>query len=206
MQNENNLVDERAGKLAQVSSSLLASSTLPVDPKCPSTVRSALIAGKKRPASCWRDTRSHKGLVGPDPHDDFLDTPFEHVRGNLNKVMKEEVCDLQIPVIKDTKFDSSDEETQDVNANLRTEKREMPIQKGFKYVEPVRKKAERENLKGVECKQCKKFYDAVLCNDEDKNTSNIRCEHHDGVSRHRYRYVPPLTPEGFWNIGFESEM
>jgi splicing factor 4 len=34
----------------------------------------------------------------------------------------------------------------------------------------------------------------------------LRCEHHDGVSRHRYRYAPPLTPEGFWNIGFESEM
>ncbi|KAH7544777.1 hypothetical protein FEM48_Zijuj01G0022200 [Ziziphus jujuba var. spinosa] len=210
VQNDNNLVDDKVGKLDQASSSLSPSSTLPVAPKCPSTSKSAPVAGKKRPASCWRDTRSHKGLVGPDPHDDFLDTPYEHVRGNLNKERKEEVCDLPIPVLNETKFDNSDEETQDVNADLKTEKCKMPVQMGekigFKYVEPVRKKAERESLKGVECKQCKKFYDAVLCNDEDKNNHNIRCEHHEGVSRHRYRYVPPMTPEGFWNIGFESEM
>ncbi|KAJ1388639.1 hypothetical protein SESBI_38979 [Sesbania bispinosa] len=77
--------------------------------------------------------------------------------------------------------------------------------RSFKYIEPVRKKAERENLKGVECKQCRKFYDAVLPNAE-SSKQNFRCEHLDGVSRHRYRYVPPMTPEGFWNIGFESEI
>jgi splicing factor 4 len=84
-------------------------------------------------------------------------------------------------------------------------------EKHFKFIEPVRRKAERENLKGIECKQCKKFYDAVLPeNGEEKGADGIgnslRCEHHEGVSRHRYRYAPPLTPEGFWNIGFESEM
>ena len=72
----------------------------------------------------------------------------------------------------------------------------------------MRKKADRENLKGVECKQCKKFYDAVLpgghANGDGAGSTSLRCEHHDGVSRHRYRYAPPLTPEGFWNIGFES--
>eukprot|EP01018_Ginkgo_biloba_P032913 Gb_33421 [translate_table: standard] len=76
---------------------------------------------------------------------------------------------------------------------------------GYKYIEPVRKKADREALKGVECKQCKKFYDAVLAEDAE-GVSTIRCEHHDEVSRHRYRYVPPATPEGFWNIGFDSDL
>lgn len=73
-------------------------------------------------------------------------------------------------------------------------------------MESVRKKAERENLKGIECKQCKKFYDAVHPEENEGNGKNLRCEHHEGVSRHRYKYAPPMTPEGFWNIGFESEM
>lgn len=107
-------------------------------------------------------------------------------------------------------FNNSDEETQDLTSN------KISIQnkeKGFKFIEPVRKKAERENLKGVECKQCKKFYDAVLPKDgegkeqcTDGIGTSLKCEHHEGVSRHRYRYAPPMTPEGFWNIGFESEM
>ena len=56
----------------------------------------------------------------------------------------------------------------------------------------------------------KKFYNAVLPSagekDIDGNKRSLRCEHHEGVSRHWYRYVPPMTPEGFWNIGFHSEM
>lgn len=75
---------------------------------------------------------------------------------------------------------------------------------GYKYIEPVRKKADREALKGVECNQCKKFYDAVRMEGAEV-AGDISCEHHNDVSRHRYRYVPPATPEGFWNIGFDTD-
>ncbi|XP_070012134.1 protein gamma response 1 isoform X2 [Nicotiana sylvestris] len=185
-----------------------------VAPKNPANVKSCPPAGTKRPVSYWRDTRSHQSRVGPDPHDDFLDTPLENVRGNLGKVMKDEVQNHPKPNPKDTKNENSDDETQDMNVDNGPKKQQMlpPTRSGatgFKYIEPVRKKAERENLKGVECQQCKKFYDAVLPGedkDSNGNRQNLRCEHHDGVSRHRYRYAPPLTPEGFWNIGFESEM
>ncbi|KAJ7550317.1 hypothetical protein O6H91_07G094600 [Diphasiastrum complanatum] len=80
-----------------------------------------------------------------------------------------------------------------------------PPGRSYKFVESVRKKSERESLQGVECKQCKKFYDAVLAEDA-QGVMTSRCEHHDGVSRHRYRYVPPATPDGFWNIGFDSDL
>ena len=166
------------------------------------------LSGTKRPNSHWRDTRSHQNRGGPDPHDDFLDTPLENIRGNLKKPTKE-VLDLPDPGPQDMNLGSSDDETQDINVDPGPQNPQMAPPKtgagGFKYVEPVRKKAERENLKGIECKQCKKFYDAVLPDGGGKDV-NSRCEHHDGVSRHRYRYAPPLTPEGFWNIGFESEM
>ncbi|XP_058744133.1 protein gamma response 1 [Vicia villosa] len=179
--------------------------------KCPPSTKLVSVSGTKRPAPSWRQTRSHQSRAGNDLHDDFLDTPLENIRDNLNKDLNKE--DVPQPIQKDISMDSSDDETQDLNAKSSPQKQSsitVANKRSFKYVEPVRKKAERENLKGVDCKQCRKFYEAVLPNadgkDPDGNKQNIRCEHHDGVSRHRYRYVPPMTPEGFWNIGFESEL
>lgn len=172
-------------------------------PSAPINTKSEVLSGTKRSASCWRATRSRQYQGGLDPHDDFLNTPLENIKGNLNKVMKEEARYLPAPAPKDMNCDNPDEETQ----QMRPPK---PSTRGYKYVEPIRKKSERENLKGIECNQCKKFYDAVLADNVDEgsngNKRQFRCEHHDGVSRHRYRFPPPLTPEGFWNIGFESEM
>ncbi|KAH7684308.1 DNA endonuclease Ctp1 C-terminal protein [Dioscorea alata] len=162
-------------------------------------------------SSCWKNTRARQEPGGVDPHDDFLDTPMELLRNS--KKGEEEVQDLP----KEMDLNNSDYETQDIkeeplihpqnNASVL-----RPVTKGnFKFVEPVRGKTERDNLKGIECKQCKKFYDAVLpnngdqCNDKASGYNGTRCEHQEGVSRHRYRYAPPLTPEGFWNIGFDSE-
>lgn len=179
--------------------------------KSPSNAKSESLTGQKRPVSCWRETRSRQEPGGADLHDDFLDTPMENARGNMNKVPKEEAQDVPNPALKGMDCNESDDETQDIHADPLSQKQRHPIpmseNKGFKYVEPVRKKAERENLKGVECRQCKKFYDAVLPNGGmNGDGGNIRCEHHDGVSRHRYKYIPPMTPEGFWNIGFDSDL
>ncbi|KAM0868565.1 hypothetical protein ACQ4PT_041246 [Festuca glaucescens] len=172
--------------------------------------------------SHWRETRARKEPGVVDPHDDFLDTPLEAVRNTIrNPTAREEALALAAPPPQDMDFNNSDDETQDINIatqclnNIPVPKQRStisihPPNKGFKYTEPVRKKADRENLKGVECKQCKKFYDAVLpdgrVNGNGMDSTSMRCEHHDGVSRHRYRYAPPSTPDGFWNIGFESEM
>ncbi|KAK3409139.1 hypothetical protein EUGRSUZ_J01260 [Eucalyptus grandis] len=182
--------------------------------KCQIGEKSTAAVGTKRNASDWRDTRSNQPLGGPDPHDDFLNTPFENVQRNLNEAANEENRRSPAHNMKEIDRSFSDDETQDMNVDPCPKKQQVAApsagKQSFKYVEPVRRKAERENLKGVECRQCKKFYDAVLPDDEskdnDNNKRNLRCEHHDGVSRHRYKYVPPMTPEGFWNIGFESEM
>ncbi|KAI9081449.1 hypothetical protein K1719_036595 [Acacia pycnantha] len=183
-------------------------------PKCPTNTKLTSVSGtKRRASSSWRQTRSRQSRVGNDPHDDFLDTPLENVRTNLNKGSNKEDKQPE-PVQKDVSMGSSDDETQDMNAKSSPQSKQSSVpdanKKSFKYIEPVRKKAEREKLKGIECKQCKKFYDAVLPSDQGKNPDsskqNFRCEHLDGVSRHRYRYAPPMTPEGFWNIGFESEL
>ncbi|KAL1535930.1 protein gamma response 1-like [Salvia divinorum] len=168
--------------------------------KHPSSSKPCPSAGMKRPHSHWRNTRSHQSRVGPDLHDDFLDTPLMNVRDSLGKAMKSVCPDSTRSSVVNMRPDDSDDQTQDIKADAKSNKAGTL---GFKYVEPVRKKSDRQNLKGVECKQCKKFYDAVL---PGAGETPRRCEHHEGVSRHRYRYAPPSTPEGFWNIGFESEM
>ncbi|XP_073140045.1 protein gamma response 1 isoform X2 [Henckelia pumila] len=186
-----------------------------VSPKCPIGIKSHLPSAAKRPISYWRDTRSHQSRLGPDPHDDFLDTPLENVKENWGKVITGETHKCPKQDVQNKKFSNSDndDETQDMNVDPEPRRRQMPPStrgtSGFKYIEPVRKKSDRESLKGMECKQCKKFYDAILPNGKenaDGNWKNMRCEHHNEVSRHRYRYEPPSTPEGFWNIGFESEI
>ncbi|KAL7120617.1 hypothetical protein ACP275_02G132800 [Erythranthe tilingii] len=199
-----------------------STSNIPVAPRFPSSVKTCPPAGAKRPLSYWRDTRSHQSRVGPDPHDDFLDTPLENVRGNLGKMAKQNIPEVSKPNPADTTLDNS--ETQDMDADAEREMmRTSPPPKagasGFKYVEPVRKKFMRDNLKGVECKQCKKFYDAVLPGAGGENSKqNNRCEHHEGVSRHRYRGnaimppsfileddFPPYNSEYFQYISSDDE-
>lgn len=205
---------KRVGLIESSSDQSPSNSCSPGASKCTTNSKPSSLAGTKRPATSWRDTRSRQCHGGADPHDDFLDTPLENIKGNLNKAKKEELYDLPLTVPKEMNCDSSDDETQDVNAEPSHQKQPATAPKTgtrvFKYAESVRTKSERENLKGIECKQCKKFYDAVLPKDGvkgiDGNDRNFRCEHHEGVSRHRYRYVPPMTPEGFWNIGFDSEI
>ncbi|RLM54303.1 protein gamma response 1 [Panicum miliaceum] len=195
--------------------------TNPLPKKAASNSKLEALSSIASPSLHWRETRARKEPGVADPHDDFLDTPLEAVR---NPATPEEAQALAASPPQDMEFNNSDDETQDMNnatqglkniPSMPAPKQQSTIQvqppkKDFKYRESVRKKADRENLKGVECKQCKKFYDAVLpddrANGDGAGSTSLRCEHHDGVSRHRYRYAPPLTPEGFWNIGFESEM
>jgi hypothetical protein len=163
--------------------------------------------------SHWREIRASNEPGVVDPHDDFLDTPLEAVRNTIrNPKTREEALALAAAPPRDIELNISDDEIQAINSatqglnNIPVPKQRRtisvhPSNKGFKYIQPVRKKADRENLKGVQCKQCKKFYDAVLpdgpVSGNGMDSTSMTCEHHHGVSRHRYRYTPPLTPEWF---------
>lgn len=60
----------------------------------------------------------------------------------------------------------------------------------------IRKKNERQLLKGYTCSCCKGFYDALGLSEKAKqNLINY-------ASRHRYSCTPPSSPEGFWNLNF----
>ncbi|KAJ8010133.1 hypothetical protein DPEC_G00071820 [Dallia pectoralis] len=66
----------------------------------------------------------------------------------------------------------------------------------FAHVDVVRKKAERRKLKGHTCKECEIYYADLPEAERVKKLS--------ACSRHRFRYIPPSTPENFWEVGFPS--
>lgn len=71
------------------------------------------------------------------------------------------------------------------------------------YAEVVRNKAERQKLKPYSCEECGKFIDAMLAYDTDGvlNREELMC-----CSRHRHRFPPSETPEGFWELSFHDEI
>lgn len=90
----------------------------------------------------------------------------------------------------------------------------------FAHVAVIRKKDERRKLKGTTCKECEVvsilitkltcfITDPMLrmlnfpqyyahLPEEEKQKKLSAC------SRHRFLYIPPSTPENFWEVGFPS--
>ncbi|XP_066102969.1 DNA endonuclease RBBP8 [Saccopteryx bilineata] len=73
--------------------------------------------------------------------------------------------------------------------------RETDLQK-FPHIEVVRKKEERRKLLGHTCKECEIYYADIPAEEREKKLASC--------SRHRFRYIPPSTPENFWEVGFPS--
>ncbi|KAM6283359.1 DNA endonuclease RBBP8 [Porphyrio hochstetteri] len=66
----------------------------------------------------------------------------------------------------------------------------------FPHIEVIRKKEERRKLLGHTCKECETYYAGVPEGEREKKLA--------ACSRHRFRYIPPNTPENFWEVGFPS--
>ncbi|NXD15981.1 CTIP endonuclease, partial [Nothocercus nigrocapillus] len=66
----------------------------------------------------------------------------------------------------------------------------------FPHIEVIRKKEERRKLLGHTCKECEVYYADIPAEEREKKLA--------ACSRHRFRYIPPSTPENFWEVGFPS--
>ncbi|XP_054841564.1 DNA endonuclease RBBP8 isoform X2 [Eublepharis macularius] len=66
----------------------------------------------------------------------------------------------------------------------------------FPHVEVVRKRDERRKLLGHTCKECEIYYADLPEGEKEKKLA--------ACSRHRSRYIPPDTPENFWEVGFPT--
>ncbi|XP_061122222.1 DNA endonuclease RBBP8-like isoform X1 [Syngnathus typhle] len=90
--------------------------------------------------------------------------------------------------------EEEDEEEEEPPENFpRGHKVQQPT---YAHVAVVRKKDERRKLKGTTCKECEVYYAHLP--EEEKVKKLSEC------SRHRHRFVPPSTPENFWEVGFPS--
>ncbi|EMP38371.1 DNA endonuclease RBBP8, partial [Chelonia mydas] len=67
---------------------------------------------------------------------------------------------------------------------------------GFPHIEVIRKREERRKLLGHTCKECEIYYADIPEGEREKKLA--------ACSRHRFRYIPPSTPENFWEVGFPS--
>lgn len=68
----------------------------------------------------------------------------------------------------------------------------------FPHCSVIRRKEDRERLRGHDCEHCGQFYSAIT---NEGNRSAIR-KLVSTCSRHRYLYSPPETPPDFWDPGF----
>ncbi|XP_036061073.1 DNA endonuclease RBBP8 isoform X2 [Onychomys torridus] len=82
-----------------------------------------------------------------------------------------------------------------VGPYFQEKERESSIQ-NFPHIEVVRKKEERRKLLGHTCKECEIYYADMPPEEREKKLASC--------SRHRFRYIPPSTPENFWEVGFPS--
>uniref|UniRef100_A0A4W2FXB8 DNA endonuclease RBBP8 n=1 Tax=Bos indicus x Bos taurus TaxID=30522 RepID=A0A4W2FXB8_BOBOX len=82
-----------------------------------------------------------------------------------------------------------------VEPYFKGDERETELQ-NFPHIEVVRKKEERRKLLGHTCKECEIYYADFPAEEREKKLASC--------SRHRFRYIPPNTPENFWEVGFPS--
>ncbi|XP_007933782.1 DNA endonuclease RBBP8 [Orycteropus afer afer] len=82
-----------------------------------------------------------------------------------------------------------------VEPYFKDDTRETSLQ-NFPHIEVVRKKEERKKLLGHTCKECEIYYADIPAEERVKKLASC--------SRHRFRYIPPNTPENFWEVGFPS--
>lgn len=96
-----------------------------------------------------------------------------------------------------TRGDKQDKVTQKafVEPYFKDDERETSLQ-NFPHIEVVRKKEERRKLHGHTCKECEIYYADIPAEEREKKLASC--------SRHRFRYIPPNTPENFWEVGFPS--
>ncbi|KAF4087618.1 hypothetical protein AMELA_G00072740 [Ameiurus melas] len=136
------------------------------------------------------DTTGH-GDYESCPPDDMSTMEKEYVLENE----EEEECEKQEDgTIQDERMEEvelMDEEENPIGGSAESAKNES-----IARVVVVRKKAERRKLHGHTCKECELYYADLPEEERRKKLSSC--------SRHRFHYIPPSTPENFWDVGFPS--
>nr|XP_046226689.1 DNA endonuclease RBBP8 [Scatophagus argus]XP_046226690.1 DNA endonuclease RBBP8 [Scatophagus argus] len=140
-----------------------------------------------------RDNVCGLGEKANDSLDMMFDTTAygDYKSYNSSHLGQSQQCD------DDSDEEEEEEDEQAPHENTLSQRKERKAgQPTFAHVAVVRKKDERRKLKGTTCKECETYYAHLP--EEEKQKKLSAC------SRHRFLYVPPCTPENFWEVGFPS--
>ncbi|XP_023576164.1 DNA endonuclease RBBP8 [Octodon degus] len=108
--------------------------------------------------------------------------------------LKELSAAIREPIVHNDKQDKVKQKAF-VEPYFKGNERETSL-RNFPHIEVVRKKEERRKLLGHTCKECEIYYADMPAEEREKKLASC--------SRHRFRYIPPNTPENFWEVGFPS--
>ncbi|XP_073687051.1 DNA endonuclease RBBP8 [Garra rufa] len=171
-----------------------------MDTDCTFVSHSLLLRGQKRTG------RSQTHGIGQKANDSLADIFDKTGYGEYDSCPQEESFDPKQDRTFEDEREEDDDEKEQVAAyefrrpadpeQLLSDDDRSNRNKSFACVEVVRKKDERRKLKGHYCKECEVYYAGLP--EEERQKKMASC------SRHRYRYIPPSTPENFWEVGFPS--
>ncbi|XP_076617674.1 DNA endonuclease RBBP8 isoform X2 [Chaetodon auriga] len=146
------------------------------------------------------DSVSGLGEKANDSLDMMFDTTAygEYKSYNSSHLGQSQPCDEDDDDDDDDDADNKeDDDHQDPHESTMSQNKENKARRpAFAHVTVVRKKDERRKLKGTTCKECEIYYAHLP--EEEKQKKLSAC------SRHRFLYIPPCTPENFWEVGFPS--
>uniref|UniRef100_A0A8C1QHJ5 DNA endonuclease RBBP8 n=1 Tax=Cyprinus carpio TaxID=7962 RepID=A0A8C1QHJ5_CYPCA len=171
-----------------------------VDTDCTFVSHSLLLRGQKRMG------QSQTTGIGQKANDSLADIFDKTGYGEYESCPQEESFDPKRDCTYEEEREEDDEEEEQVAADeflrpadpkrVTSDNNKSSRDKSFACVDVVRKKDERRKLKGHYCKECENYYADLPEEERQKKLSSC--------SRHRYRYIPPSTPENFWEVGFPS--
>ncbi|KYN39165.1 DNA endonuclease RBBP8 [Trachymyrmex septentrionalis] len=128
---------------------------------------------------------------------------------NLNKdfAYEDEFFDVPVTTKKNDMDNLKDEIRSDDSENKPPEKKMLnkfnvfPKRKADVSEQlNMRCKADREKLNGLDCWECRKYYQNLSLSKEELKKRLNQC------SRHRHKYERPSTPEGFWDPEFPETL
>ncbi|KAM5136564.1 DNA endonuclease RBBP8 isoform 1-T1 [Callospermophilus lateralis] len=171
-----------------------------VDMDCTLVSETVLLKMKKQ------EQKGEKNPNGENKMNDSLEDMFDQTTHEEYKScltdnfsqMEDEEEELSAATKKpNTHVDKQDKVKQRafVEPYFKDDQRETSLQ-NFPHIEVVRKKEERRKLLGHTCKECEIYYADMPAEEREKKLA--------ACSRHRFRYIPPNTPENFWEVGFPS--
>lgn len=157
------------------------------------TVVSKYIAARDIEDSYTPEFQEIKRKPSEEPHIMITTATTSSPVVSTSSRSRNEISDKHIPAMR-----LDEREEKKVTKESKNTKPPKKSSNPIKYVETIRKKDEREGLRGFQCAECAAFYNAQMKQgifDQSKMNEFLK-----NCSRHKGKWTPPDTPEGFWDL------